>query len=166
MNPIRAIVTVALTLCATSSAFAQAAYPSKPLQFVVPFPRDGTFDILARTLQPALTERLGTSIAIDNRPGTGGNVGTQYVAREAAADGHTLLLVAPWKVIAHLAGANYTNSRGIVRRSETEPSGATPPLTGLAPPNISCWAVVNQNDTSSPVLKPVALKIIVVPVVP
>jgi tripartite-type tricarboxylate transporter receptor subunit TctC len=69
------------------------AYPTRPLTFVVFVPAGGTPDIIARLVGQALSEQLGQSIIIDNRPGAGGNLALQAVAR-APADGYTLLQVA------------------------------------------------------------------------
>ncbi|CAN1568241.1 PBP2_Bug27 domain containing protein [Burkholderiaceae bacterium] len=74
---------------ASPTAWAQA-YPSKPIKLVVPFPPGGGADNLARAVAPKLAEFLGQAIVIDNKPGAGGNVGSEGVAR-AAADGYTLL---------------------------------------------------------------------------
>src|SRR5262245_28274901 len=77
---------------ASHSVFAQA-YPSRPISLVVFVPAGGAPDIVARIVAPPLAQRLGQPIVIDNRPGGGGNLALQAVAR-AAADGYTLLLVA------------------------------------------------------------------------
>jgi tripartite-type tricarboxylate transporter receptor subunit TctC len=69
---------------------AAAQYPDRPVRLVVPFPAGGGADALARTIMPRVAQELGTSIVIDNRPGAGGNVGAEIVAR-AAPDGYTLL---------------------------------------------------------------------------
>jgi tripartite-type tricarboxylate transporter receptor subunit TctC len=76
----------------SGSAWGQA-YPSRPVRWIVPFPAGGGTDILARLIGQWLSERLGKQFVIDNRPGGGGNVGTEAVVH-ATADGHTLLLVA------------------------------------------------------------------------
>jgi tripartite-type tricarboxylate transporter receptor subunit TctC len=68
-------------------------YPTRPLTFVVFVPAGGTPDIIARLVGQALSEQLGQSVIIDNRPGVGGNLALQAVAR-APADGYTLLQVA------------------------------------------------------------------------
>lgn len=74
----------------TSSAFAQA-YPNKPVKVVVAFTAGGTTDILARMVAQQLTEKLKQPFVIDNKPGAGGNLGTELVVR-APADGYTLLV--------------------------------------------------------------------------
>jgi len=86
----------ALAAAAALSPLAQAqdAWPSKPIRFVVPYPPGGPTDLMARLLQPELQSRLGATIVIENKGGAGGNVGTGEVARQAPADGYTLLLAA------------------------------------------------------------------------
>jgi len=69
---------------------AQAAYPDRPIKLVVPYPPGGTTDLLARTLAPRLSERLGQPILIENRAGAGGVIGSQVVAK-SVADGYTLV---------------------------------------------------------------------------
>jgi tripartite-type tricarboxylate transporter receptor subunit TctC len=69
------------------------AYPARPGRIVVGFAAGGPADIVARLIGQWLSERLGQSFIIDNRPGAGGNLGTELVIR-APADGYTLLLVA------------------------------------------------------------------------
>jgi tripartite-type tricarboxylate transporter receptor subunit TctC len=67
-------------------------YPSKPIRLVVPVPPGGTFDIVARLVAQAVSERLNEQIVIENRAGAGTTIGTGLVAH-AAPDGYTLLLV-------------------------------------------------------------------------
>jgi len=66
-------------------------YPNKSISLVVPQAAGGTNDIVARLVSPAFGEAIGASVVVENRPGAGGNIGTQGVAR-AAKDGYTLLL--------------------------------------------------------------------------
>ena len=85
------VAVVAASLFAASLAFAQAAYPSKPIRIVVPFPPGGTTDILARAVAQKLTEAWSQQVIVDNRPGAGGNIGSDLVAK-APPDGYTLLM--------------------------------------------------------------------------
>ena len=77
-------------LFATSSVFAQA-WPSRPVQIVVPFAAGGAVDLVGRVVAQALQDSLKTPFVILNRPGAGGNIGTDVVAK-AAPDGQTILL--------------------------------------------------------------------------
>jgi tripartite-type tricarboxylate transporter receptor subunit TctC len=64
-------------------------YPTKPIKIVVPFPVGGSADIGTRRLAPLLSQQLGQSVIVENRPGAGGNIGTATVAK-SAPDGYTL----------------------------------------------------------------------------
>ena len=72
-------------------ALAQDSFPTRAITVIVPFPAGGTTDIVARLAGQALSQELGQPVVIDNRPGAGGNIGSQAVAR-AAADGYTLVM--------------------------------------------------------------------------
>ena len=76
------------------STLAQEAYPTKTIRFVVPYPPGGPTDLMARLLQGELQTRLGVTVMVDNKAGAGGNVGSAEVAKQAPADGHTILLAA------------------------------------------------------------------------
>src|SRR5262245_4411484 len=79
----------------TGSGIAGAqTYPTRPGRIIIGGPPAGAPDILARLIGQWLSERLGQSFIIDNRPGAGANIGTEVVVR-APADGYTLLLVTP-----------------------------------------------------------------------
>ncbi len=67
------------------------AYPSRPIRLIIPFTPAGTTDLVGRLAAERLSARLGQQVVVENRPGAGGNVGAESVAR-AEADGHTLLL--------------------------------------------------------------------------
>lgn len=82
---------VCCVLLLASAPVAGQTYPSKTIKLVVPFPPAGTTDLMARTLAQKLHERLGKPVVVENRPGAGGNIGGEVVAR-SPADGHTLLL--------------------------------------------------------------------------
>ncbi|HTP94025.1 MAG TPA: tripartite tricarboxylate transporter substrate binding protein [Xanthobacteraceae bacterium] len=80
----------ASVLPAMSRVAGAQAYPSRPLQLLVGFAPGGGTDVMARLLQPVLSERLGQQIVIENRPGAGTNIATEAVLN-AAPDGYTLL---------------------------------------------------------------------------
>jgi tripartite-type tricarboxylate transporter receptor subunit TctC len=81
----------ALALLAAGRARGQPAWPSRPVRMVVPFPPGGLADAVARPLSVRLAAVFGQPFVIDNRPGAGGNVGADAVAK-AEPDGHTLLV--------------------------------------------------------------------------
>jgi tripartite-type tricarboxylate transporter receptor subunit TctC len=81
---------LSLALASPLTALADAAYPDKPLKFVVPYPPGGGTDVVARIVQQRLQAALGQSIVIENKGGAGGSLGTDIVAK-AAPDGYTVL---------------------------------------------------------------------------
>ena len=95
MQPIRrSLIAATLSSLALAAlalpAAAQDKWPSRPITYIVPFPAGGTTDILARLIGQKLGPALGTTIIIDNKPGAGGNIGSELVAR-AAPDGYTIM---------------------------------------------------------------------------
>ena len=85
------LLAAAATLAVAGGAAAQGAFPSKPINIIVPFSAGGTTDILARIVGQHLGTELGQAVIIDNKPGAGGNIGGQQAAR-APADGYTLFM--------------------------------------------------------------------------
>ena len=79
-----------LALCSVL-AFGQASYPNRPVKMIVPFAPGGASDFVARIISPRLSEALGQSIVIENKPGASGNIGMEAAAK-APADGYTIYL--------------------------------------------------------------------------
>src|SRR5690606_19780002 len=84
---------LALAAMVPVGAIAQA-FPSKPIQIVVPYPPGGTADLLPRLVAEKMPDLLGVPVIVHNRPGAAGIIGADHVAR-SEPDGHTLLVVPP-----------------------------------------------------------------------
>ena len=86
-----AVVAGAGVLPSLASAQPGADWPNKPIKWVVPFPPGGAMDVIARTLGDKAARELGQPFVIENRPGAGGNIGADYVAKQPA-DGYTIMI--------------------------------------------------------------------------
>jgi tripartite-type tricarboxylate transporter receptor subunit TctC len=130
MRRIVLLLGVAL-LAAAGAPAAHAAYPERPIRLLVPFPAGGAVDITARLVAVKLTEQLGKSIVIENKPGAGGVIATDATAK-APPDGYTALLTAPNHTItpALTAKLPYDPEKDLVPVSIV---GAIPELLVAAP---------------------------------
>ena len=104
-----AILLIATGISAIASVGAASAldYPTRPVRFIVGYPAGGATDILARLIGQRLSERLGQNFVIENKPGAGNNIGTEFVTN-AEPDGYTVFLVNPANFI---NATLYTNLR-------------------------------------------------------
>jgi len=89
-----ALLCLGLTVLPSLSSAQAPAYPSKPLRLLVSNPPGGTVDTLARAVAEGLTQNLGQTVVVENKPGVNGNIAADLVAK-APADGHTLLMTPP-----------------------------------------------------------------------
>ncbi len=93
--PRRQLMVILLTCLASLAISAGPAvaqtYPQKPIRLIVPFPAGGIADVFGRIIGAKLSEAWGQSVLVENRPGAGGNIGADLVAK-APADGYTLLM--------------------------------------------------------------------------
>jgi len=90
----RALAAIALLCACAPFAVHAQSYPAKPIRIVVPFPAGGSFDVAARLLAARMQPALGQNVIVENRPGGGTVIGTEYVARQPA-DGYTMLMIGP-----------------------------------------------------------------------
>lgn len=91
-------ILAAVSACLLAGAACAQDYPSRPVRVIVPFAPGGPNDIVARLVAQRLAASFGQPFAVENRPGAGGNVGTDYVAK-SAPDGYTLLSAGPGSLI-------------------------------------------------------------------
>jgi tripartite-type tricarboxylate transporter receptor subunit TctC len=91
-------------------------YPSQPIKLIVPFTPGTGYDTIARALGPVLSDKLGTAVVVENRPGASGTVGAASVAR-APADGHTLTML----------------GEGVIAAKHLYPTASFDPVADLAP---------------------------------
>ena len=96
---------IAVSMALTSQLAAAQRYPEKSIRFIAPYAPGGSTDLLTRTLAQKLTDSLGQPVVADNRPGAGGNIGADIVAK-SAPDGYTILLapVSPMAINVTLYG--------------------------------------------------------------
>jgi len=85
------VASSAVTLCLVAAGAHAQSWPVKPIRFIVPFPPGGATDVLTRTIAPKLGEGLGQQVVVDNRPGAGGMIGVDLVAK-SPPDGYTMVL--------------------------------------------------------------------------
>ncbi len=90
-KPVERAALAALFVLGACAAIAQANYPAKAIRYIVPFPAGGPLDIVARAIGLELTKSWGQPVIVDNRPGAGGNIGADLVAK-APPDGYTILM--------------------------------------------------------------------------
>lgn len=88
---IRRLALAAGFALAAGGAAAQS-YPTKALRWIIPFPPGGAMDVMARTLAPKMSESMRQPVVTENRPGAGGNIGSELVAK-SAPDGYTMMIV-------------------------------------------------------------------------
>jgi tripartite-type tricarboxylate transporter receptor subunit TctC len=113
------LIAASATLAAMPAAVAQPAYPDKPVKFVVNFPPGGPLDILARTLTEKMQASLGQPMVVENKPGAGGNIGADLVAK-GEADGYMVLITIDTPV---------TINPGVYKSLPFRPSDLKPVMT-------------------------------------
>ena len=96
-----AIVATLLLVPATTSAQADSDYPKQPIRLISPFAPGGSSDTLARIIAPELSRRLSQQVIVENRPGAGGNIGVDAVAK-ARPDGYTIGLASPGPMVVNV----------------------------------------------------------------
>jgi len=124
---LRTLFRIGLTLCPAlwgTGAVAQN-YPSQPIRLVVPYTPGTGMDIIARTVGPKLSERLGQPVIVENKPGASGNIGAEAVAR-SAPDGYTVMVTANTLLIA----------------ANLYPSVPFDPLSDFAPISLAAWGTL------------------------
>jgi tripartite-type tricarboxylate transporter receptor subunit TctC len=98
MRPLRTLVSGLLLLCSAFAVSAADDYPTKPIKWIVGYPPGGTTDLLARLMGQYLSTKLGQQVLIENKPGGGNNIGTEFAVK-SPPDGYTIFLVNPANAI-------------------------------------------------------------------
>jgi len=91
LHALTGMALLASVLAQPAEAQSPAPYPNRPVKLVVPFPPGGPLDIVGRTIAQKLSDAWGQSVVVDNRPGAGGNIGADLVAK-SPPDGYTILM--------------------------------------------------------------------------
>jgi tripartite-type tricarboxylate transporter receptor subunit TctC len=112
----------AVALCVVAASASAQDFPSRPLTLVAPFPAGGPTDSNARLIAKALSDRLGQPVIVENKPGAGGIVGTEYVVN-AKPDGYTLLYVSAGPIISY---------QFLYKKLSYDPQKGLIPLRGVA----------------------------------
>lgn len=137
----RKIIRVAAGLImAACASLAHAAYPERPVRIIVPFSAGGPTDVQARLIAQRLSDRLGQTFIVENRPGAGGNIGTRAAA-QAAGDGYTLLFMTP----AHVINMKFYSNPGYDLKTDFAPIGlvSTAPALLLAHPSLGASSLAD-----------------------
>ncbi|HEY4665480.1 MAG TPA: tripartite tricarboxylate transporter substrate binding protein [Comamonas sp.] len=135
-------------------AWAKAAYPSKPIRFIVPFNPGGATDIVARVLAEAMSKKLGQPIVVENKGGAAGMLGTDQVAK-AAPDGYTVVLSLSTSLLINqflYSKMAYNPQRDLLMMSEI----ASAPVTLVVHPSVPAsnmkellaWVKANKSKVS------------------
>lgn len=130
------ILSLFVSFLLSTSVLAQT-YPTKPIRYIVPFPPGGSSDLIARAIAPKMSERLGQPIVVENRPGAGGMLGVDVVAK-AEPDGYIIGLAA--------AGALSSNVH-LYPKMPFNPEKDLAPITNLA--MIPFFLVAHPSQASS-----------------
>ncbi len=129
----KAALAALVTTCLVSIPAQAQKYPERPVRITVAFTAGGTTDTLTRAVSSKLSQQLGQSFVVENRPGAGGNIGTEYVVR-AAPDGYTMIVnsVGPIAVNSSLGKLNYDPLTDLVPIVQI----ATVPNVLVVPPSL------------------------------
>ena len=134
----RALLALAIAALGTSIQAAEPAWPSKPVKLVVGFPAGTSPDLVARTLAEPLSKALGQPVVVENKPGAGGNIAADQVAK--ATDGHTLGV---------MINGNLTIARLLNPRTPYDPARDLAPISLIGTAPLVLAAPANAAGTST-----------------